>query len=49
MNEIIKIGEKLSPLLVEVEEMIWEFESHFQIKPEFSKEGFRASIKIFMS
>jgi hypothetical protein len=43
------IGKKLSPILVEIEETLWEFEANNGIKPEYSIDGFRASIKIFMS
>lgn len=38
------VGEKLSPVLVEIEETLWESEG----KPEFTFEGFRAATKIFM-
>lgn len=46
------IGEKLSPILEEIENTIWEFEAieeNNSCKPNYSTEGFRASIKIFMS
>lgn len=43
------IGEKLSPILVEIENTLWEFEAHVGKKPEFTFEGFRAASKIFMS
>lgn len=43
------IGKKISPILVEIEETLWEFEAHNETKPEFTQDGFRASIKIFMS
>lgn len=44
-----KIGKKLSPILVEIENIIWESESFRQIQPQFTDDGFRASIKIFMT
>lgn len=43
------IGKQLSPILVELEETLWEFEAYKGTKPEFTMDGFRASIKIFMS
>ena len=43
------IGEKLSPVLVEIEDTLWEFEYNVGSKPSYTREGFRAAIKIFMS
>jgi hypothetical protein len=43
------IGEKISPILVEVENALWEFEIHNGCKTGYTKEGFRAAVKIFMS
>ena len=44
------IGQKLSDILSEIEETLWEFEfNHPDQKPNYTTEGFRASIKIFMS
>lgn len=43
------IGKKINPILVEIEETLWEFESNYPTKPEYNIDGFRASIKIFMS
>lgn len=43
------IGEQLSPTLHEIEEALWEFESNCEIKPNYTEEGFRGGIKIFMS
>jgi len=43
------IGQKISPILKEIEETIWEFEAHKGTKPEYTTEGFRGGIKIFMS
>jgi hypothetical protein len=43
------IGQKLSPILEEVEGELWEFEANRGIKPEYTNEGFRAATKIFMS
>lgn len=43
------IGEKLSPILMELEDTIVEFELEFGYKPEYSIEGFRAATKIFIS
>jgi len=44
-----EIGEKLSPILIEIENTLWEFEANNGTKPNYSSEGFRAAIKIFMS
>lgn len=43
------IGQKLSPILTEIEDTLWEFEMNNGIKPEYSTDGFRAATKIFMS
>jgi hypothetical protein len=43
------VGEALSPILAEIEETLWEFEADMPHKPCYTKEGFRAGIKIFMS
>lgn len=43
------IGQKLSPVLVEIEDTLWEFEANRGIKPGFTNEGFRAAIKIMMA
>jgi len=43
------IGEKISPILEEIELTLWEFEASIGDKPNYSEGGFRAAIKIFMS
>lgn len=43
------IGQKLSPILEEIEITLLEFEANRGIKPEFTFEGFRAALKIFMA
>ena len=43
------IGKKFSPILEEIEATLWEFEHNSGAKPEYTIEGFRAGIKIFMS
>ena len=43
------IGQMISQILEEIEDIIWEFEESDGQKPEYSAEGFRAGIKIFMS
>jgi hypothetical protein len=43
------IGEKISPILSEIESTLWEFEARYEKKPGYTTDGFRASIKIFMS
>lgn len=42
------IGHKLSYVLCEIENTLWEFEEQELGNPEFTKEGFRAILKIFM-
>jgi hypothetical protein len=50
MNEIkSKFGEKITPILIEIENAIWEHDFANIGKPNYSIEAFRASIKIFMS
>lgn len=43
------IGEKLSAVLEEIEDTLWEFEFYESGNPNYTINGFRASIKIFMS
>ena len=43
------IGKKLSPILNEIENTLWEYEFSNGGKPCFTDEGFRSSIKIFMA
>ena len=43
------IGKTISPILVDIETALWEFELNSGIKPESTTDGFRAGIKIFMS
>ncbi|HEY9342152.1 MAG TPA: hypothetical protein VIQ23_11255 [Hanamia sp.] len=43
------VGQKISPILSEIESTLWEFESRSGFKPEYTIEGFRAATKIFMS
>jgi len=43
------IGKLISPILVEIEETLWENENESTSPPEFTNEGFRASVKIFMA
>lgn len=43
------IGKRLSPILKEIEDTLWEFEANTETQPEYTKEGFRAGIKIFIS
>jgi hypothetical protein len=45
----LTIGERISPILVEVEETLWEFEAKVGQQPHFTDAGFRAAIKIFMA
>ena len=43
------IGKKLSPILCEIESTLLEFEANVNRPPQYTDEGFRAAIKIFMS
>lgn len=43
------IGEKLSPVLSEIESTLIEYELNVARPPQYTDEGFRAAIKIFMS
>lgn len=43
------IGQKISPILEEIEAVLWEFETYNGSKPEYTEAGFRAATKIFMS
>ncbi len=43
------IGEKISPVLSEIEKALWEFEYNSGAKPEYTDDGFKAGIKIFIS
>lgn len=49
MAEITTLGSKLSPILEELEEIILEHSSNNGIKPDYTKEGFRAGLMIFHS
>ena len=43
------IGKKLSPILSEIESALIEYELNINRPPEYTDEGFRASVKIFLS
>ena len=43
------IGKKLSPILSEIESTLIEFEINVAKPPEYTDEGFRASVRIFLS
>ena len=43
------IGKKLSPILSEIESTLMEFEINVAKPPEYTNEGFRASVRIFLS
>lgn len=43
------IGEQISPVLVEIEKIIWESEANNEGAPGYSDDGFRAAVKIFSS
>jgi hypothetical protein len=43
------IGKELSPVLVEIEDALWEFELNSNLQPEYTTDGFRAATKIAFS
>jgi hypothetical protein len=43
------IGKKLSPVLSEIESALIEYELNINRPPQYTDEGFRASVKIFLS
>lgn len=43
------IGEDISPILKEIEDTLWEFEANVGVQPLYTEDGFKASIKIFLS
>jgi len=43
------IGQKISPTLVEIENLLWEHEYFVGTHPRYTIDGFRAATKIFMS
>jgi len=43
------IGKKLSPILSEIESALMEFEINVAKPPQYTDEGFRASVRIFLS
>ena len=43
------IGEEISEVLVDIEDTLWEFEGYSGAKPNYTMNGFRAALKIFMS
>lgn len=49
MEKIPPIGQRLSPILAEIEDTLWEHEATLATKPEYTVLGFRAAIKIFAS
>lgn len=45
----MSIGQKLSPVLIEIEDTLWEYEAFNGAPPGYTIEGFRATTKIFFS
>ena len=43
------IGEKLSSVLSEIESALIEYELNINRPPQYTNEGFRAAVKIFLS
>lgn len=44
-----KLGRKLSPVLEEIEDALWEYDAQKLGDPDFTDAGLRASIRILMS
>lgn len=42
-------GEKISPVLVEIENTLWEFDLNVSKPAEYTDDGFKAAVKIFFS
>ena len=47
MEEKIPVGQKLSPILGEIEDVLWEHDANLGTPPKYTIEGFRGAIKIF--
>ena len=45
----IGIGKRISPVLESIEDALWEWESGANGRPEYTDEGFRSAVKIFIS
>ncbi len=45
----MSIGKMISPVIIEIEAALWDYEAQVSMHPEFTDEGFRAALKIFMS
>lgn len=43
------IGEKLAPVLKEIEDTLWEFEANRGVAPNYPDKALASSTKIFMS
>lgn len=48
-NEVRTIGQRLSPILESMEQVLWQYEEEVGSKPNYTTEGFRGAIKVFMS
>lgn len=49
MEKIPPIGERLSPILHEISETLWEHEANLATKPDYNMQGFQAACHIFTS
>lgn len=43
------LGDLLNPVLIELENAVWDYESKFSKTPQYHYDGFKAIVKIFMS
>lgn len=43
------IGQKIAPILIEIENTLWEFEAHKAQLPDYPDSALPAAAKIFMS
>lgn len=48
-SQEVRIGKRLSPILESIEDALWEWEYHDGRTPDYTDEGFRGAVKIFMS
>ena len=44
----MSVGKSISQILAEIEDVLWEFQAHGGLKPEFTEEGFKGAVKIFI-
>jgi len=45
----MSIGKRISPILQEIEDTLWEFEANGGVEPKFTEDGFKGGVKIFVT